>query len=169
MPFYLPSVVLNPLSIRAFNALYYHTQVKKYATVWCPMRLFLSAGRCATLEPSVRAQRVCAVPVCLAPKRLAVRDSSRYCAVLVSEAGVFSGRAETVWSPGQPHFVSHGRLHAGARFPHTARAFAFWTTLIASCWPTAVACTSRKMRACSVTCSGKVIPTARNFSLLCKI
>ena len=29
VPFYLPSVVLNPLSIRVFNALYYHKQVKK--------------------------------------------------------------------------------------------------------------------------------------------
>ena len=53
-------------------------------------------------------------------------------------------------------------------FPIRRGLWRFWTTSTASCLPTVVACTSRKMPVCIVTCSGTVIRTARNFSLLCK-
>ena len=171
MPFYLPSVVLNPLSIRAFNALYYHKQVKKicdsvvpYEGFFYPLDAVLHWNRLYGRSGFVQYQFV--VPKaagCQGLVEILRRISQRGWGSFLAVLKLFGPQDSLISFP-------MARLHAGARFPHTARAFRlFGTTLIASCLPTAVACTSRKMRACSVRCSGQLSPQPEIFRYCAKI
>ena len=66
VPFALPSFVLHPLTIRAFNALYYHKNRKKIQDSIVPYERFFYPLDAVSLESSIWTPGICTVPVCLA-------------------------------------------------------------------------------------------------------